>query len=111
MNPSIFRTLILAAYDPIRSGVFLNGDRVVGAAADRVYRRVSSTEHELHLQATSASLQRLHVGYVGELTLQLHAGADRNIDIYIGKVEVKSLYVEELGSEVPVVVVVLKTQK
>lgn len=108
MNSLLIRTLILSAYDPIKSGVFLNGDKVVGASADRVYRRVSAIQHELHLQATSASLQRLHVGYVGDLHLQVHAGADRNVDIYIGKVKVETLYIDELGSEVPVVVVVLK---
>lgn len=108
MNRSSLHSLILSVYDPSRSGVFFNGDRIVSAAPNIVYRRVSSQLHELHIQATSSSLQSLRVGDVGDLHLRVHAGSDRTVEIPVGKVKVESLYVETLGSEVPVVVVVLK---
>lgn len=111
MNSSFLKNLILSAYDPIKTGVFFNGEKIIGSSSDRVYRRLSDTHHELHLQATSQSLQHLEVGSTGSLHLKVHSGSDRIVDINVGNMKVDSLYVEELGCEVPVVVVVLKKQK
>lgn len=111
MNSVRLYELLISAYDPTKNRVVFSGVRVTGASADRLYRRISATEHELHLQVTSPFLQQIQVGSHGLLEMEINAGGAAGVLVSVGNVTVSDIYVEELGSEVPVIVVVLKNIK
>lgn len=106
---TLSNVVINKAYDPLKTTVVFDGHKVSGSAARRKYVRVSDTCHELHLQVTSGLLQNIGVGTSGVLTIVAHAGGDRYVTVNNGILRVDQIYIKELTTEVPEVVVVLKS--
>lgn len=96
------------AYDPLKTTICFDGHKVTGSASGKKYVRVNAGQHELHLQVTSEFLQKISKGHKGSMTIVAHAGGDRSVSVNCGVLCVEDIYIKELTTGVPEVVVVLK---
>lgn len=104
--------IIQYAYDPQKTSIIFDGNRISGFAADVKYTKGETGEsHILHLQVTSKSLPDLEVGRVGVLVLNVHRGGDEFVSVNLGKAVVKGYSIDRLENEVPVVRVLIRTDR
>lgn len=100
------------AYDPQRTVIAFEGERIKGFAADTKYAKgATAGTHVLYLQPTSPSFDTLLVvGNRGTLTVQVHRGGavDNVLNLHIGYVKVVGYSVSRLSNEVPTVSVILR---
>lgn len=99
------------AYDPQRTVIAFDGERIKGFSADVKYSKgATAGTHVLYLQPTSPSFDALLVGNRGTLTVQVHRGgaADNVLNLHIGYVKVVGYSVSRLSNEVPTVSVILR---
>lgn len=107
---SEIKALMSLAYDPSRTSVEFDGQRITGFSSGKKYARLSRDTHELYLQVTSQFLQKFGVGSKGLLTIVAHAGEDKTVGFCCGDFRIVEIYIEELSCDVPQVIVVLKNE-
>jgi hypothetical protein len=98
------------AYDPLKTEIYFDGNRVVGFGLNMMYSRGEAKgTHFLFLQSTSVSLPNLLIGVQGVLELRISAGGSRQVVVKVGDVIISDYVIDTLSRKsIPEIRVVLK---